>query len=84
MEPTAVAGLAGWIISIITAYPIGMSILIGVGTFFVVMTILAPIIVQLTWWTDKDDKLWAIIEKNKYFAMFVKLLGRFSLYIPKK
>jgi len=76
--------LLAWFVALVTAYPTGIMILTLAGSALVIMSILAPVIVKLTYWTDKDDKLWAAVEKNALFKTIVKALGSFSVYVPKK
>lgn len=77
-------GLLLWFVGIVTAYPTGFMIVTVLGTMLVIMTILAPVIVKLTTWTDKDDKIWQLVESNAVFKIIVKILSSFSLYVPKK
>lgn len=77
-------GLLLWFVGIVTAYPAGFMIVTVLGTMLVIMTILAPVIVKLTTWTDKDDKIWQLVESNAVFKIIVKILSSFSLYVPKK
>ena len=84
MESDALTDLLLWFANTFSGYPVVIFSLTAIGTIVVIISILAPIIVKLTYWTDKDDKLWAFISSNDVFVVLVNVLSRFSVYIPKK
>ena len=73
-----------WFVGLVTAYPTGLLIITVLGTFLIVASILMPVIVKLTTWTDKDDKFWAAVEANPVFKVILGIVGRFSVYTPPK
>lgn len=73
-----------WFVGLATAYPAGLLIITILGSALIIMSILMPVIVKLTTWTDKDDKVWLAVESNVVFKTIVKILGSFSVYQPKK
>ena len=84
MDAETLSELLGWFIGLVAAYPMATMIITAIGTFVVIMTVLAPVIVKITWWTDKDDYVWSIVENHVIFKAILKVFSSFSLYVPKK
>lgn len=72
-----------WFIALVSAYPTGLMILTIIGSIVVIASIVVPVVVKLTP-TQKDDAIWEKISKHPIFAGLLKVLGSFSVYIPKK
>ncbi len=84
MEVGTIAAIISWFLGLASTYPIITSIATLIGTIVVLVSVLGPIIVKLTYWTNKDDIILEKIEDNVIFKALLKTLKSFSLYIPKK
>lgn len=84
MEVTLLAQVASWIIGMASSYPMAVTVFTVLGTLVVVMSVVAPIVVKLTTWTEVDNEIWKKISNNIFFKVLVKTLGSFSVWQPPK
>jgi len=91
-EAKAIAALGGTVLQVLMASAIGQYVLlacVGISTLVTVMTILMPLLEKLAnaTKTDVDNKILKVIktiQNGPICRHLFPLIGKFSLYQPKK